>query len=102
MVYEILRSRPGRRRDEDDIRDAVDEDGDIVPITDEELLDCGYVGYWELPKKQELSKRHKKIGACAMRIVCGDCSKTLTPGQGCGHMRVGKRGKVYLSDHPKF
>lgn len=61
MVYEILRSRPGRRRDEDDIRDAVDEDGDIVPVTDEELLDCGYVGYWELPKIQNYPNDIKKL-----------------------------------------
>lgn len=100
MVYEILRSRPGRRRDEDDISDVVDEDGNIVAVTSEELTTEGYNGYWDVPSPHQ-NKRQKsqRIGESAMKgFICGDCGKILLPGQSCRHMRIGQRGKKRASD----
>ena len=35
----------------------------------------------------------RELGSKA--IVCADCSLEITPGTGCSHIRMGKRGKVY-------
>lgn len=35
----------------------------------------------------------RELGSKA--IVCADCSLEVTPGTGCSHIRMGKRGKVY-------
>ncbi len=35
----------------------------------------------------------RELGSKA--IVCADCFADITPGTGCSHIRMGKRGKVY-------
>lgn len=99
MSYEVLSSRPGRCPDSG-ICDAMDEDGNIVAVTSEELTTKGYNGYWDVPSpyrnKQQESQR---IGESAMKgFICGDCGKILLPGQSCRHMRIGQRGKKRASD----
>ncbi|OYX38708.1 hypothetical protein B7Z00_01705 [Candidatus Saccharibacteria bacterium 32-50-10] len=82
--YDNLRTVGAMGGDPDSLRDlGYAIDGDDF----EEHVDAGN-------EVLAVTRRIKcELGSKA--IVCADCFRDITPGTGCSHIRMGKRGKVY-------
>lgn|GEM_PF-7091442 len=75
----------------------------LGPVSDDVARDLGVVPFGELPDtieaimadyepSQQLTEKQDRTVKLIAPYICGDCLITLTNGQSCSHMAIGKNG----------